>query len=124
MWPFYSRKERATRRALRIAFSRYVSPELIEKLARTPEALGPSVERATISYIILQVRDDDLGQVATYLDQAFEAVLDADGTITSMMSSVAAVAFGIPVRASAEEGIAQRDQAVARLRADLGRNVR
>src|SRR5262245_19802417 len=61
MWRFYSRQGRATRRALRLAFSRYESPDLIEKLEGTPEALKPSVQRGTIPYIILQVRDDDFG---------------------------------------------------------------
>ena len=123
MWPFYSRKARTRRKVLR-AFSPYLSPELIEKLVTTPEALGPSIQQAMIPFIILQVRDDDVGQVPGYLDQAFEAVEDAGGMVMSIMSSVVAAAFGIPVRVPDEEAIAQRNQAVTRLRDDLGSNVR
>lgn len=120
MWPFHGRKRRARRKALQLA--RYLSPELIEALANAPDA-PPRLQQATIPYIILQVRDDDLAQVPDYLDRASDAVLEAGGTILSIMSSVVAVAFGLPVR-STDDGIVQRDQAVARPRSDLGSSVR
>jgi hypothetical protein len=123
MWPFHNRKERARRKVL-LPFARYLSPEVIEALVSTPDALLPELQQAAIPYIILQVRDDDLAQVPDYLDRASGAVLDAGGTILSVMSSVMAVAFGIPVRAPELDGVARRDQAVARLRSDLGSNVR
>jgi hypothetical protein len=123
MWPFYSRKERR-RREMLSTFSAYLTPEMVEKLARTPEQILPHLQQAMIPYIILQVRDDDLGKVPGYLDQAFEAVLDAGGTIMSVMSSVIVVVFGIPVRIPDGESIAQRNRAVARLLSDLGPNVR
>ena len=59
-----------------------------------------------------------------YLDQAFEAALDSGGAILSVMSSVVAVTFGIPIRDPDSESIDQRNQAVARLLKDLGPNVR
>ena len=123
MWPFDSRKERARRKLLQ-PFSRYLSPAMSEELVRRPERLRPDLQQAVIPYIILQVRDDDLARVGRFLDQASEAVLDAGGAIMSVMSSVVAVAFGIPVRVPDDEGIAQRDQAITRLRSDLGPNVR
>jgi hypothetical protein len=123
MWPFYSRKEHQ-RRALLRPFSPYLSPEMIETLVRNPDALLPSVQHGLIPYIILQVRDDDLGQVPGYLDQAFEAALDSGGAILSVMSSVVAVTFGIPIRDPDSESIDQCNQAVARLLKDLGPNVR
>ena len=123
MWPFDSRKEREQRTLLQ-SFSRYLSPEMIEDLVKRPERLRPNLQPAMIPYIILQVRDDDLARVGGLLDQAFEAVMDADGAIMSVMSSVVTAAFGMPVRVPDDEAIAQRDKAMARLRGDLGPNVR
>jgi hypothetical protein len=123
MWPFYSWKERRRRKLLRL-FSPHLTPEIIEELVKTPERPIPSLQQAMIPYIILQVRDDDLAQVPVYMEKAFEVTLDAGGVIMSIMSSVVAVVYGIPVRIPDDESIAQRNQTLVRLGRDLGPNVR
>ncbi len=124
MWSFDRWKTVRRRRETLRLLSPYLTKQAIDELVKMRDRPSPTPRQATIPYIILQVRDDDLAQASGYLGKAFEAVLDSNGAIMSVMSSVVAATFGIPIRDPHSGSIDQRNQAVARLLRDLGPNVR
>jgi hypothetical protein len=124
MWPFDRREQR---KCIVQAFSKYLSPEMIDSLVRDPSRLartGRDLRTAEIDFLVLQVCDDVLEDVPKHLEAAFDIVMDFDGTIVSTMSSVMDVAFGIPIRGDMRSHADECAGAAARLVAELGSNVR
>ncbi len=121
MWPFKRWRERAEVRA---AFMKYLSPDLVARLAHSPDPLRPQVERADLCFILLQVHDDPVDQVQAHMTHAFDIVLRQNGTICDVMCSMVTVIFGHPIPEAPEKSNHHRAESVARLMSDLGANIR
>jgi hypothetical protein len=126
MWPFDRRKKRSMEN-LRVAFSQYLSKEVLDALAENPEGLrAPSLCAAKLYYIVLQIRDDELEKVPAYVSQALQTT-HAFECVTHIISSVVVVTFGQTIdlmNGKDDESIDRRADLIARLLGDLGTNVR
>jgi hypothetical protein len=123
MWPF-DRRQRLRRKILLGTLSKYLSPEAIDSLVQNPIRPGRDLRAAEIDFLVLQVRDDVLEDVPKLLESPFRIVMDFDGTIWSVMSSVVNVVFGIPVGDGKDDHADRCARAAARLVEELGSNVR
>jgi adenylate cyclase len=121
MWPFKRWRERAEVRA---AFMKYLSPELVDRLSRNPDRVRLEVARADICFILLQVRDDPVDQVSAHIAHAMDIIIQCDGTVCDIMSSMVLAIFGLPLREDPEKSSDQRAKSVARLVTELGTNIR
>lgn len=121
MWPFKGWRERA---AVRAALAKYLDPALVRRLSSQPDRLRLETERADICFILLQVRDDPVDQVSTHLAYAMDIIIRHDGLVCDIMSSMALMIFGLPLREDPEKCNDQRAKSVARLVTELGANIR
>lgn len=130
-------RERRLRAAVSQAFSRYVTPDLVEELARNPDSLKLGGERREISVLFCDVRgftslserlkDDPIrltSIINRLLDALSEQVLEARGTIDKYMGDCVMAFWNAPLpdpnHASAAIAAALRmSQAVERLNAEL-----
>jgi hypothetical protein len=111
---------------LRRAFSKYLSPDVIEKLVDDPASLArPSpAERGTITFLIANVRDDTLGNVPQYLDRCLTIIEQCDGFVSEFFCSTVIAAFDVPMRKQADHAARLCRSAVDQLLVDLGHDVR
>ena len=121
MWPFKCWRERAEVRA---AFTKYLADEVADELLNNPRSPRLETQRADISFILLQVRDDPLDQVQAHMANAIDIVLRRNGTVCDIMSSMAMAIFGHPISEDLDKSSDQRVKSVARLVTELGTNVR
>ncbi len=101
------RKERATKRLLRKAFSRYVSPKVIEKMLADPARLALGGETREMSFIFTDIAgftslseslppEQAIGLLQDYLDGMVEIALEHDGAIDKFIGDAVMVFFGAP----------------------------
>lgn len=101
------RKERATKRLLRKAFSRYVSPKVIEKMLADPARLALGGETREMSFIFTDIAgftslseklapEHAIGLLQDYLDGMVEIALEHDGAIDKFIGDAVMVFFGAP----------------------------
>jgi hypothetical protein len=90
MWPF--RNTRSSKENVREAFSRYISKEVLDEIVRHPEKQA-ELRRAKTAYLIFQIRDDVLDDVATNLDRSLRIALNSDGFVDSVLSSMVLITF-------------------------------
>jgi hypothetical protein len=113
------------RQEVRRAFARYLNPELAERLAATSDApLLAHLEPASIQFVLVQVRDDRPDQVAPRLATAHAIVVEKEGTICDLMSSMSLSVFGFPVSAGTDRDGANRDAAATELLRALAPDAR
>jgi hypothetical protein len=94
MWAFWSKQARTAR--VRAAFSEFVSAEglsQIEDSLKNPSTELALLKKETIDYVIFQVRDDKPEDVQRHLAHVLDIVLDHDGVIEGIMSSIAVATF-------------------------------
>jgi hypothetical protein len=94
MWAFWSKRVRTAR--ARAAFSEFVSAEGLSRIEDSLKSTSTelvSLNKETISYVIFQVRDDEPEDIQRHLGHVLDIVLDHDGTIESIMSSIAVATF-------------------------------
>jgi len=121
MW---SLKRWWTRRQLRSTFSQYIASEVIDELVSKPKPYRATPQPTRLCFILLQVRDEPVGQAPAHLVKAFDIIQRRDGMVWSVMSSVALATFGMPFSDDPERDQDQRAKSVARLVAELGRDIR
>jgi hypothetical protein len=123
MWPFWRKSREA--REIRRAFSAYMSPEVVEKLARGEDVI-PSPETKVIPYVVFQVRDDRVDDVQLCLSQAIPIVRRYDVLLETMMHSTVAVSmFRIGTGAEMFQFVpGSQEQLVNELLEALGPNIR
>ena len=120
MWPFKRRREQKELRAL---FKRYLADEVADELLKNPRGLRLETQRADISFILLQVRDDPVDQAQAHIAYAMDIIMRRGGWCDVMSSLVLSV-FGLPFSEDAEKSNDQRAKSVARLVTELGTNIR
>jgi hypothetical protein len=89
------------------------------KKTRTPEQLGspgPSPQWETVDYLIFQVRDDRLEDIQVNLSPALDLIVDCDGLVEAIMSSVVCAVF--------KEETKSRERPAKALLDRFGTNVR
>ena len=121
MWPFKRRREREK---LRAVFKKYLADEVADELLNNPRPLRAALQAASICFILLQVRDDRVGQVQAHMARAIDIVIRRDGLIMDMMSSMMLVIFGLPQGEEPEKSSDQRAKSVARLMTELAAEIR
>ncbi len=121
MWPFSKGRMVRERDSVRAAFSRYMSPALIEKLSKAP--FDRSLERRRIILALLQIRDDDPTILAERLKYSIDIAAEAQGMI-DFMPPFLLVTFGFPLTDMPENLRSQRQQMVEKLLSDCGRDIR
>jgi adenylate cyclase len=130
-------RERRLRAAVSEAFSRYVTPALVDELARNPDSLKLGGERRELSVLFCDVRgftslserlkDDPIrltSIINRLLDALSEQVLEARGTIDKYMGDCVMAFWNAPLPEPdhAKAAIAaslQMSQSVARLNLEL-----
>ena len=122
MWPFISKKRQ--RKELLRAFASHVSPEILKSLTADRPA-GPTVlTRGEIFYVVCQVRDDVLDDVAPLLSRAATIGREHGSTIDFMPSAVM-ILFGVPRMIDPDTMTIEHCAAVAAaLLQDLGSHAR
>jgi hypothetical protein len=105
------------------AFSRYVSQDVIDELIREPRKDPKRAERRTVSFVVFQVRDDDIANVQNQFERAFPIVIDGGGVIEDVASSLVIATFGAFQR---NESVVEDKRALvaARLMGELGPEIR
>jgi class 3 adenylate cyclase len=102
------RKERATKRLLRKAFSRYVSPKVIQDMLADPARLSLGGETRDMSFIFTDIAgftslsekispEQAIGLLQDYLNGMVEIALDHDGAIDKFIGDAVMVFFGAPI---------------------------
>jgi hypothetical protein len=89
------------------------------KKTRLPEQLGsagPPSQWETVDYVLFQIRDDNLEDIQMNLPAALDFIVDCDGLVESIMSSVVCAVF--------KDGPKSRERPVETLLNKLGTNVR
>lgn len=130
-------RERRLRAAVSQAFSRYVTPALVDELARNPDSLKLGGERREISVLFCDVRgftslserlkDDPIrltSIINRLLDALSEQVLEARGTIDKYMGDCIMAFWNAPLpdpnhACAAVAAALKMSQAVERLNAEL-----
>ncbi|MBA4100479.1 MAG: hypothetical protein C0484_27360 [Rhodospirillum sp.] len=120
MWPFKRRRERDKLRAM---FRGYVADELIDELINHPRPLRLDLQPASISFILLQVRDEPVVEAPDRMAKAIDIIQRRNGICDVMSSTVLAI-FGFPRREDREKSSDQRAKSVARLVTELGPDIR
>ncbi len=124
MWPF-SRWRIARQKAyIRKAFGRFLSSALIEQLASRPGSLPlMSLENRKIIFALVQIRDDDRGDIAGRLRQAVEIAGKGDGMI-DFMPPLVLVSYGYPLDGAADDWRHDRGQVLQQLLQNCGSDLR
>lgn len=102
------RKELATKRLLRKAFSRYVSPQVIEEMLIDPERLSLGGETREMSFIFTDIAgftslseklpaEQSIALLQDYLEGMVNIALEYDGTIDKFIGDAVMVFFGAPI---------------------------
>ena len=102
------RKELATKRLLRKAFSRYVSPKVIEEMLIDPARLSLGGETREMSFIFTDIAgftslserlppEQSIALLQDYLDGMVGIALEHDGTIDKFIGDAVMVFFGAPI---------------------------
>jgi len=104
-------------------FSRYVSPDVVDKLLREPPRDLKRAERRTISFVVFHVRDDDIENVQKQFERALPIVTEGDGLVEHVAASLVIATFGgLPQNESAADD--NRVRVAARLMSELGPELR
>jgi hypothetical protein len=104
-------------------FSRYVSPDVVDELIREPLKAPEPAERRTISFVVFQVRDDDIENAQKQIERALPIVTEGDGLVEHVASSlVIAIFSGFQRNESVAED--NRARVAARLMSELGPEIR
>ena len=120
MWPVKRRRERDKVRAM---FRGYVADELIDELVNNPRPLRLDLQPASISFILLQVRDEPVVEAPDRMAKAIDIIQRLYGICDVMSSTVLAI-FGFPRREELDGSSDQRAMSVARLVTELGPDIR
>jgi hypothetical protein len=123
MWPFDALRELRERARTRRAFSLYLSPEMVERIANDPtfgERMKP--KRRDVSFILFQVRDDPPERAEEYLERARAIVWESKGMVDVTLSSVVVACFGAVPEDDPPPDL--RKDAAASLMTALGTDIR
>ncbi len=101
---YYDRRQRLY---IEKAFSRYLSPAVVRKIAANPDTLRLGGEKRDVTYVFTDLQgftalseDLDPGDIAdllnTYLDEICERFIDADATIDKIVGDAVIGFFGAP----------------------------
>src|SRR5437764_566300 len=104
-------------------FLKYVSPKVVDELIREPDKSALGSQRRQISFIVFQLRDDDVENVQRQLERALPIVREGGG-IFDMSSSLVMATFGIPLREESVDFEANRALVASRLMSELGSEIR
>jgi hypothetical protein len=123
--PFAYRRMRAAmeRAYIKRTFAKYVSPKVVGELIREPHKSALGSQRRRISFIVFQLRDDDVENVQRQLERALPIMREGGG-IFDMASSLVMVIFGIPQREENVDFEANRALVASRLMSELGPEIR
>jgi class 3 adenylate cyclase len=103
------RHERRQRRFLRRAFSRYVSPTVVEAVCAKPDSLALGGERRELSFVFTDVEGfttlseslepEALGELFNqYLNGIVKLIFEYDGTLEKFVGDAVMTMFGAPLR--------------------------
>ena len=107
-WAYASREERAAKRFLRDAFAHYLSPNIIEDLAKHPDHLQLGGEQRNISFVFADIADftslsESLSPetlvlvLQSYQDGLVEIALSHGATIERFVGDATMIMFSAPV---------------------------
>jgi hypothetical protein len=96
-------------------FSNFLSKEGLRSV-RDDSNEVPSLKNESIGYVLLQVRDHTTGDIQHNLPLALDVILDNDGFVEGIMSSVASAVFTTQSKSM--------EQSIDALFGKLGSNVR
>jgi len=116
---YLSYQERQQQRFLRDAFSRYVSPNLVEDIVNNPDKLDLEGERRDLTFIFTDLASftslaeqldpsELIGLLNGYIDGMCAIVFRHNGTVDKIVGDAVAAYWGAPVRQDD-----QRDRAVS-----------
>jgi hypothetical protein len=120
------------RRNLRVQFTSYADPKLVECVLSAPDTAVFALRPARVDFILVLVRDDDPEQAARLAGDVAQAIQDCGGFVDAMLGSIVFVTFGMfgavggvgaVERRSAAEAMAQRLAAVTQLGQRLGGEI-
>jgi hypothetical protein len=121
MWPF-DWKSRKSAKRFRQAFGPYLSQEAITDIMAAPTKPFPTMEKAEIHFVLFQVRDDEADAARNLMTAAMTIAADSGGVSMDIMSSIALVTFGVPIRgegAAPESSLRLADELVEKLGPDI-----
>ena len=121
MWPFGN--EKSADKKIRNAFSKYISKDALDEIIRHPEK-QVGLSRGKAAYLIFQIRDDILNDVAANLPRGIRAVLNSDGFGDSILSSLVLVRFDFRDDEERVMKLGKRAASIDRLLYELGDNVK
>jgi hypothetical protein len=101
MWPFSIWRKAREKAFIREAFSKYLSPDLIEQLSERPETLGRLRKPRRVIFALLQGRDDDGADLPVRLQHAVEIAGTGSGII-DIMPPLVLVSYGYPLDGDAD----------------------
>ena len=104
---YLGRRERQQKRYLRQAFSRYISPGIVEQLAADPSRLSLGGERREVTFIFTDIASFTslmeqsepsviLPVLNEYLDGMCRIVLESEGTMDKIVGDAVVSFFGAP----------------------------
>ena len=105
-------------------FARYGSPDRIEGLVQALTKHPPAPEPRTVSFAVLQVRDDDIESVQGRLAQALAIVEESGAMVECLAASLVIATFGTFPRGVAVGAKDNCDVLAGRLVSELGQEVR
>jgi hypothetical protein len=123
MWPFSIWRKARQKAFLREAFSKYLSPGLLEQFLERPETFGPLLKPRRVIFALLQVRDDDGADLPARLRHAVEIAGTGSGII-DIMPPLVLVSYGYPLDGDADACRRNRAQMVDKLLRDRGSDLR
>ena len=105
---YFGQKQRMQKAFIKDAFSRYLSPALVDELVRNPESLGVKGERRELSMIFTDVagfttfsevvEPEVLAEILNeYLEGVCQIILGYGGTIDKFIGDAVFVIFGAPI---------------------------
>ena len=113
------------RRQIRRAFSRYLTPKQVAKLAVNPEPPTRSLTTRQLYCLLSQVRDETVGDIQRNVAAALPIYLKHRGLIFDVISSFQLVAFGTHNFGGTEQECRQDSQSAAsELLAVLAQNIK
>jgi len=121
MWPFSIRRRAREKAFIREAFSRYMPQDLLEDLLTRPRRVA--LEKRTIPFALLQLRDDDSAATVETLGRAIDIAVDAQGMI-DIMPPFLLIAFGFPLEDTAENLLNLRQRMIENLLKNCGSDIR